>query len=250
MQQLNNLDVIILVITAVSALIALYRGLVKEVLSIVGWILAAVVVFYLLPILTPLAKHYIASSMMAGIVTALIILIVFFIIWLLSTDKMIGKVRSSKLSSLDRVLGLLFGVLRACLLVILFNILMTWMLPEESKSGIFKESRYFTLAGKFAEPLESLIPDSTIDLIRNKSSEIGLGEKEKKEADEKEANKEEKKSQKEIDDLFQKLAEPQIEKITDKAKAKTEDFKGYQEKEAETLDTLIENVEDSEQAAE
>lgn len=248
MQQLNNLDVIILVITAVSALIALYRGLVKEVLSIVGWILAAVVVFYLLPILTPLAKHYIASSMMAGIVTALIILIVFFIIWLLSTDKMIGKVRSSKLSSLDRVLGLLFGVLRACLLVILFNILMTWMLPEESKSGIFKESRYFTLAGKFAEPLESLIPDSTIDLIRNKSSEIGLGEKDKKEADEKEANKEEKKSQKEIDDLFQKLAEPQIEKITDKAKAKTEDFKGYQEKEAETLDTLIENVEDSEQA--
>ncbi|MBR2033272.1 MAG: CvpA family protein, partial [Alphaproteobacteria bacterium] len=41
MQPLNNLDVIILVITAVSALIALCRGLVKEVLSIVGWILAA-----------------------------------------------------------------------------------------------------------------------------------------------------------------------------------------------------------------
>ena len=87
MQQLNNLDVVILIITAVSALIALYRGLVKEVLAIVGWILAAIAVFYLLPILTPLAKHYIASSMMAGIVTALLILVIFFIIWLLSTDK-------------------------------------------------------------------------------------------------------------------------------------------------------------------
>ena len=242
MQQLNNLDVIILIITAVSALIALYRGLVKEVLSIVGWILAAIVVFYLLPILTPLAKHYIASSMMAGIVTALLILIIFYIIWLLSTDKMIGKIRSSKLSSLDRVLGLLFGVLRACLLVILFNIIMNWILPEESKEGMFKESRYFTLAGKFAEPIESLIPDSTIDLIRNKGSEVGLGEKDKKKA------KEEKESQKEIDDLFQKLAQPQIEKTTDKIKEKSEDFKGYKEKEADTLDTLIENVEDAEPA--
>lgn len=246
MQQLNNLDVIILIITAVSALIALYRGLVKEVLSIVGWILAAVVVFYLLPILTPLAKHYIASSMMAGIVTALLILIIFFIIWLLSTDKMIGKVRSSKLSSLDRALGLLFGVLRACLLVILFNIIISWMLPEESKSGMFKESRYFTLAGKFAEPLESLIPDSTIDLIRNKGSEVGLGEKDSKKAKAEKADKEEKESQKEIDDLFQKLAQPQIEKTTDKIKEKAEDFKGYKEKETDTLDTLIENVEDAE----
>lgn len=248
MQQLNNLDVIILIITAVSALIALYRGLVKEVLSIVGWILAAIVVFYLLPILTPLAKHYIASSMMAGIVTALLILIIFYIIWLLSTDKMIGKVRSSKLSSLDRVLGLLFGVLRACLLVILFNIIMNWILPEESKEGMFKESRYFTLAGKFAEPIESLIPDSTIDLIRNKGSEVGLGEKDKKKAKDEKAIKEEKESQKEIDDLFQKLAQPQIEKTTDKIKEKSEDFKGYKEKEADTLDTLIENVEDAEPA--
>ena len=45
---------------------------------------------------------------------------------------------------------------------------------------MLKESRYFTLAGKFAEPLESLIPESTKDLIRDKGSEVGLGEKDKK----------------------------------------------------------------------
>ncbi len=244
MQQLNNLDVIILIITAVSALIALCRGLVKEVLSILGWILAAVVVFYLLPILTPFAKNYIASSMMAGIVTALLILIVFYVIWLLSTDKMIGKVRSSKLSALDRMLGLLFGVLRACLLVILFNIIVTWMLPEESKSGIFKESRYFTLAGKFAEPLESLIPQSTIDLIRNKSSEVGLGESKKTQDKSEESSKEEnetQKNQKEIDELFEKLAQPKIEKAV---KEKVRNFDGYKDKETDNLDRLIENTAD------
>lgn len=243
MQQLNNLDVIILIITAVSALIALCRGLVKEVLSIVGWVLAAVMVFYLLPVLTPIAKQYIASSMMAGLVTALLILIVFYIVWLLSTDKMVGKIRSSKLSALDRILGLLFGVLRACLLVILFNILMTWLLPEESKSGMFKESRYFTLAGKFAEPLESLIPESTIDLIRNKSSEVGLGDKKKPEKEEAKEIKEEKKAQEQIDELFEKLAQPKIEKaVKEHAKEAVKDFKGYKKDETDNLDRLIENA--------
>lgn len=253
MEQLNNLDVVILIITAVSALIALCRGLVKEVLSIIGWVLAAFVVFYMLPILTPFAKNYIASSMMAGIVTALLILIVFYIIWLLSTDKMVSKIRTSKLSALDRILGLVFGVLRACLLVILFNILVTWMLPEESKEGMFKDSRYFNIAGRFAEPLVSLIPESTIDLIRDKSAKVGLGKEDEAKTDKKEDTKEkdkeqkqEQEDQKEIDELFEKLAQPQIEKAKKDIKEKAADFSGYKKDEADNLDRLIENVEEAE----
>lgn len=251
MQPLNNLDVIILIITAISALIALCRGFVKEVLSIVGWVLAAIAVFYLLPVLTPLAQKYIASTMMASIVTALLILIIFYVVWLLSTDKMIGKVRTSKLSALDRMLGLLFGVLRACLLVILFNILMTWMLPEESESEFFADSRYFTYAGEFADPLKELIPQSTIDLIRDKSAEVGIGSKpeedeseEKDSSTDKEEITEEEKEKAEIDELFEKLAQPKIEKIeTNKAEEDDkEEFVGYKEEETDNLDRLIETT--------
>ena len=168
MQPLNNLDVVILIITAISALIALCRGLVKEVLSIIGWILGAVTVFYMLPILTPFAQKYISSSLMASIVTSLVVLIIFYIVWLIGTDKLIGKIRSSKLSALDRILGLLFGVVRACLIVILFNILVLWILPDESKEGMFKESKYFNLAGEFAKPIEQMIPEETKNLIKDK----------------------------------------------------------------------------------
>ncbi|MBQ2810992.1 MAG: CvpA family protein [Alphaproteobacteria bacterium] len=230
MQPLNNLDVVILIITAVSALIALFRGLVKEVLSIVGWTLAAVVVFYMLPILTPIAKNYIASSMMASIVTALAVLIVFYVVWLLTTDKLIGKIRSSKLSALDRVLGLLFGVLRACLIVILFNILLSWVLPEESKEGMFKESRYFQLAGEFAKPIEGLIPEETKNLIKIKKDET------EQKAEEIKKNAE----QKAIDELFEKLAQPQIEKVVTKSEEETENFEGYKENQTDNLDRLIE----------
>lgn len=246
MQQLNNLDVVILILTALSALIAVYRGFVREVMSIVGWVLAAVAVFYLLPILTPFAKIYIASSMMAGFVTSLIILIVFYVIWLLSVDSLISKIRTSKLNSLDRMLGLLFGVLRACLLVVLFNILVNWTLPEEAKSGIFKDSRCFTLAGKFAEPVEALIPQNTIDMIKNQSSKVGLGEEKKKPEKDKKQTKEnkekdkqtkEKQAQEEMDDLFEKLVQPQIEQ---KIEEHAENFDGYNKNETDNLDRLIE----------
>ena len=238
MQPLNNLDVIILVITAISAVIALCRGLVKEVLSIVGWILAAIVVFYLLPILTPFAKTYIASSIMASIVTALLILIVFYIVWILSTDKMIGKIRSSKLSSLDRVLGLLFGLVRACLIVILFNILVSWVLPEESKEGMFKDSRYFTLAGEFAKPIEGLIPEETKDLLKDKNKKT---DDKKKDKESKKEDKVQKDEQEQIDELFKKLAQPQIENVVQKNDdEKEENFEGYKKNQTDNLDRLIE----------
>lgn len=240
MQPLNNLDVVILVITAISALIALCRGLVKEVLSIVGWILAAVTVFYMLPILTPIAQNYIASSMMASIVTSLVVLIVFYIVWLLSTDKLIGKIRSSKLSALDRILGLLFGVVRACLIVILFNILVSWILPEESKEGMFKDSRYFTIAGEFAKPIEGLIPEETKNLIKDKSFSHSKKDKTEKNKKEKVEKQEKTQEQKEIDELFEKLAQPQIEKVINQADDEKDEFDGYKENQTDNLDRLIE----------
>ena len=173
MHQLNNLDVIILIVIAISALIALSRGLIKEVLSIIGWVLGIAAIVYLLPVLTPFAKLYIESGWLAGIVTSLCILILFLIIWIMFTSKIIGKIRKSKLNGIDRFLGLFFGIARACLLIILFNIMVTWMIPEENQSEVFTESRYFQIAGNFAKPIEDLIPESTLQIIRDKTRQVG-----------------------------------------------------------------------------
>ncbi len=245
MSGLNNLDVIILIVIGISALIALSRGLVKEVLSIVGWVLATMSIIYLLPVLMPFAKVHISSGILAGIVTALLILILFFIVWILLTEKLIGKIRTSKLNGLDRMLGLFFGVLRACLLVVLFYILVSWMIPVDKQSEVLTESKYFQIAGSFAKPLEDLIPQETLDMIKEKA---GYAE-EKTETEDSSAAKEEKpKAQTApkdpVDDLFERLAQPQIKKASEKAKEKIkENFSGYKESERDNLDRLIETVE-------
>ena len=161
MTDMNNLDVIILIIVGISALIAYSRGLIKEVLSIVGWILGCIAVIYLLPILNPITMEYVKNGTFAGVLTAVAILILFLVCWVLFTAKIVGKVRTSKLGGLDRMLGLFFGIARACLLIILCYILIGWVVPPEKQSPILQESKYYTLAGTFADPIENLIPEET-----------------------------------------------------------------------------------------
>lgn len=226
MYNLNNLDIIILAIVAISALIALNRGLMKEVLSIVGWVLVTFLIIWLLPICLPLAQYFISSNWVAGVVTALIIFIIFSIVWIYSTAGLTTKIRTSKLNGLDRMLGLFFGIMRAFLLIILFNIMVSWIIPADKQSDILTDSRYFQLAGKFAKPVEELIPAETLEMIKSKSQELSP------------EAKEEKKAQDALE-LFEKLAQPQIKK----AEKKVEEAEGYKPSERDSMERLIESVE-------
>ena len=233
MQNLNNLDVIILIVVAISALIALSRGLVKEVLSIIGWILATMAVIYILPVVMPFAKGYISNGYVAGVVSSLFILILFFILWIYATAGVVSKIRTSKLNGMDRMLGLFFGIARAFLLVVLFYILVSWMIPADRQSETLTKSKYFQLAGKFAQPLEEMIPEETIKLIKEKT----------KTSDE-QKTEEEKDEKSEVDALFEKLAQPKVKKeVKEKNKQVIkENFGGYKESERDNLDRLIENM--------
>ncbi len=245
MYQLNNLDIIILIVIAISALIALSRGLMKEVLSIVGWVLGVAAIIYLLPVLTPFAKMYIENGWLAGIVTSLFVLILFLVCWTLFTGKLVGKVRGSKLSGLDRMLGLFFGIARAFLLIILFYILVSWMIPEDKQSETLRGSKYFQIAGSFAKPIEELIPESTLELIREKTQQVNeVADKtdEEENAASLSAGEKEKTSDN-SDELFKKLTQPQVKKASEKKKVEIkENFEGYKESERDNLDRLIETT--------
>ena len=229
MYQLNNLDIVILIIIAISSLIAVSRGLIKEVLSIVGWFLATAAIIYFLPITLPFAKRFISSGILSGIVTALLIFIIFFIFWIYSTSMIIGKIRTSKLNGLDRFLGLFFGIMRAFLLIILFNIMVSWIIPEDKQSELLTESKYYQLAGSFAKPLEDMIPQETLDLIKEKTKALN---------EENIDNKENEENDTLI--LLEKLAQPKIKKTL---KNQNINEQGYKEEERINLEKLIDSVE-------
>ena len=177
MEQLNNLDVVFLIIVGISALVGIVRGMTKEVLSIFGWVLAAAALYFLVPIVDPIMQQYIASKMLCSIVSGIAILIVFCIVWLLTADRLAAIVRSSKLSAVDRILGFVFGAARGAIIVILIAVMITALIPEQSKEGVFAQSQYFKLANNTAEPLKTMIPDEWVDKAKAKMDEYSIFKK-------------------------------------------------------------------------
>ncbi len=190
-QQLNNLDVIFLIIAGISALVGIARGMTKEILSVVGWILAAVALLYLVPLLNPFTEKYIASTTLSYIVTGMVVLIVFCIIWVLTADKLSSIIRSSKLSALDRIFGFVFGLARGALIIILIALMFSTLIPAQTKKGAFAASKIYKQAEQCIEPLKAMIPQSWIDGFKAKSESLGFGKSEDNKAAEEEAEKSE-----------------------------------------------------------
>lgn len=254
MEQLNNLDVVFLVIVGVSALVAIARGVTKELLSIIGWVLAGVSVYYLLPVVDPIMKKYIASEVLSGLVSGMVILIMFCIFWVLAADKISTQIRFSKLSALDRILGFIFGIFRGVVIVILLQIMISSLIPEESQKGVFAESRYFKLAGDAAGPIKGLIPEKWFDDLKAKGETLGVvAAKTDEKVDEEKAKDEEPSSAEKLnkatdaasdvlkksgEELFNKLVQPKVE---GEAEAKED---GYKKDETSDLDKLMDELED------
>lgn len=256
MEQLNNLDVVFLVIVGVSALVAIARGVTKELLSITGWLLAAVSVYYLLPVVDPIMKKYIASEVLSSLVSGMVILIMFCIFWVLAADKISTQIRFSKLSSLDRILGFIFGIFRGVIIVILLQIMISSLIPEESQKGVFAESRYFKLAGDASGPIKGLIPEKWFDDLKAKGESLGFGAAKTDEAETDKAKDEDSKDEnsseskvnaadvagdvlkKSGEELFNKLVQPKVE-----GEVKAEDD-GYKKDETSDLDRLMDELED------
>lgn len=249
MEPLNNADVVILICFAISMLVAFIRGFVKEVLSITGLALFVFLAVYLSPVLLPWMSKYIASELLARIVIFLIIMAVFYTVWIISTDFLINKIRKSTLSFMDRLFGLIFGLLRALLILGFCFLIIKMVLPEELKKGTLKESKFFGVAQATSNMIEKLLPEKFIeDTVKsfedlNKVEKKEENKKDEKEKDEKKATEEPKGlptkiDQEQMNKMFEQLIKPEI-KSDKKEEDKKEDKKTYDNKETKNLDRLI-----------
>lgn len=250
MEPLNNVDIVILIGFAISMLVAFIRGFVKEVLSILGLALFVILVVYLSPMMLPWFGKYISSQILAQIVVFLVIMAVFYAVWIISTDKLIARIRTSTLSFMDRLFGLIFGMFRALLILGFCFLIIKIVLPEELKTGILKESKFFVVAQTTSDMIEKMLPDKFIeDTVKSFED---MNKVEKKEDGKKESEKENKETkpeepkglpttvdQEQMNKMFEQLIKPEIKSDKNSATDKKTESKGYDNKETKNLDRLI-----------
>lgn len=117
------LDAAIIALALISGLLAMYRGFSREVLSIGSWIAAAAAAAYFIVFQKPLAEHIstqmgIPNVQITQIGVGAIIFLITLIVVHMVTSRVSDMVLDSRVGMIDRVLGFLFGVARAFLLVL------------------------------------------------------------------------------------------------------------------------------------
>jgi membrane protein required for colicin V production len=124
MEGFTLIDGVVAAVIVLSSILAYSRGLVREVMAILGWVGAAVLAFIFAPAAQPLVKElpvvgkFLNDSCELSIIGAFAaVFAIGLILAALFTPLFSSVVQRSALGGIDQGLGFLFGVVRGVLLV-------------------------------------------------------------------------------------------------------------------------------------
>src|SRR5437868_3482349 len=159
------LDIILLSVMLVSALLAMIRGFMREILSIAAWVAAAAATYFAYSRLLPLAKSYFNNDIIAtGVVvggTFLLTLIIVSIITVRFSD----MVLDSRVGALDRTLGFLFGLGRGLLIVVVAFLFFAWLVPPRTQPAWVANAKSKVVLQSTGDWLMSMLPEDPENTI-------------------------------------------------------------------------------------
>jgi len=122
---MTALDGLVILMTLLSAFLAMVRGFSRELLSLLSWVLAAAFAFFLYKPVLPLLERTISSHTVATAVSIAGLFLIALIILSTLTMKLADIIIDSRIGALDRTLGFVFGIVRGLLIlavaVLFFN---------------------------------------------------------------------------------------------------------------------------------
>lgn len=148
-------DVVVLIILLTSAMLALFRGFIREVFSFVAWVGAAVITFMFYPLAAGLFKDVLKSSV---VVSILAVMVTYFVVFFLLSGInaiILDFTREVRMGPIDRALGLVFGVFRGLLIVSLIHY--SIVLVQGKAPKWLEDSEFYKLSASGASMIEGSI---------------------------------------------------------------------------------------------
>ena len=126
------IDWVIIGIIGVSGLISLVRGFIKEALSLASWLIAFFVARYFSGHLATLLQDSIATNSVRWLVSFGILFVATLVVMAMVNYLIAQLVKATGLSGTDRLLGMVFGIVRGVIVVIalVYGAQLT-MIPED-----------------------------------------------------------------------------------------------------------------------
>lgn len=154
-------DGIIVAVLLISSVLAFLRGFTSEVLSILAWVVAAVAALWLFPYGTPLFRDFISPDWLAAVASAVSIFFVTYLVVAAFTTRWAGNLLDlfDQAETLDRTLGLVFGLIRGLLIVTVAYLFFAWLVPNPvEQPDWIRNAKLRPLVEKSAATLFTLAP--------------------------------------------------------------------------------------------
>jgi len=116
MNSINLLDSIFFITTLLIVSVACYRGAIKEIFSLLNWILAFALSYLISPFLADLLTPYFDSRLILDVVLRISIFMISFIVFFFLTGNFTQDLSESFNIYLNRILGLAVGLLKSLLI--------------------------------------------------------------------------------------------------------------------------------------
>jgi len=176
------LDIILLVVMMISALLAMVRGFMREILSIASWAAAAIATIYAYPRLEPMAKQYINNETAAKAAAIAAVFLGTLLLVSILTIKISDMVLDSRVGALDRTLGFLFGLGRGLVIVVVAFLFFAWLVPDRSQPEWVRAAKSKVVLQGTGQWLMSMLPDDPESTILKRLKKPRIDEQDPQDA--------------------------------------------------------------------
>ena len=163
---LTYFDIALLVVMLMSGLLAMVRGLMRELFSIGSWIAAAGAAYVFYPKVLPITRQYISHDTVAlAASAAAIFFVTLLVVWII-TSRISDMILDSRIGALDRSLGFVFGLARGLVVMVVAFLFLSWLMENKQPSWVTGAKSYAVMQST-GEWLKSLLPDDPEEMLRN-----------------------------------------------------------------------------------
>ena len=157
---MSTIDWLIVAVVILSTLLSLKRGFVKEILSLLTWVIAFVVSIKFSDQMQALLIDQVQNDQVRYIVSFVSLFVASLIVGALVSFLLGSLIQVTGLSSTDRVLGMLFGFARGSLIVVAFVSILS-LSPAIEKTDFWKTSQLIPQLGQLNEWTREMLGKSS-----------------------------------------------------------------------------------------
>ena len=177
------LDFIVVGVLLLSAILAFIRGFTREMFGLLGWVGAAAAAWFLLPYTEPYARQIVDDVLAARVIASVAVFIVVLFAITFIGSPVSGRVRESHFSSVDRLLGGMFGMVRGAVLTILGYLVLVSFYPKDSEIPWMRDAVSKPYLEQGLRIAEGFLPEGAIQSGREAARNLRTGAEIKKKID-------------------------------------------------------------------